>query len=536
MRAARHILAICCLHCGFFAAVSAEGAVAVSIDKSTTYQKIDGFGAFNAIKAWTYKDGPFYVPVDLTDFYNELVDDFGMSMIRTNVPVPCGDKPAENTFVLDADAKSSWLHITRLREIADARGETFRVIASCWSPPAWMKINNNCASPGGNNFLDPKNFEAFGNYLVSFLRTIKNEYGIEIYAISPQNEPAFDQPYSSCNYYNGDNYAKMLEVVGPIIKNSGLNTKIFGVEHMAWAYPNWESAIDNNATADKTLDFHAVHGYKDGVAPDPGSFDRITAGKQPLWMTETTNFGDDYAAGMKAAKTVLTALTKGNFSAWVFWKLMGAHTSYGYEFLVHEDNGNKTPTFYTVGQIYRFVRPGMVRIKASCSDGDLMVGAFKDDSRKSLGIVLVNSSSSAKTVTLNISGGETPPSFEMITTASGALRKKQADVSASDQITVPGNGIASLGYKHRGGNPTATALPMPAVAPRAAEAFVPTTMAVFDLNGRLVCKLDVAGIRALSRVWNGYDRQGRAVARGTYHTVLVDSRGRTRTGPALSMH
>ncbi len=60
-----------------------------------------------------------------------------------------------------------------------------------WSAPAWMKDSQ---SMNGGSLL-PKYYQSYANYFLKFIEGYK-EHGIEIYALSPQNEPL----YQTSNY------------------------------------------------------------------------------------------------------------------------------------------------------------------------------------------------------------------------------------------------------------------------------------------------------------------------------------------------
>ena len=84
------------------------------------------------------------------------------------------------------------------------------------------------------------------------------------------------------------------------------------------------------------------------------------------------------------------------------------------------DNGDGTKYYgyYVNAHFFRFVRPGMERVKAECADGDIMLGAFADEGAGSFSVVFIYNASSAKTVLLSASGGGLPAQLEMRRTTS----------------------------------------------------------------------------------------------------------------------
>ena len=73
--------------------------------------------------------------------------------------------------------------IPLLRNIL-AINPAIKIIATPWSAPAWMKSNQEFV--GGA--LNKDYYDVYANYLVMYVKHM-NDYGVPIYAITPQNEP-----------------------------------------------------------------------------------------------------------------------------------------------------------------------------------------------------------------------------------------------------------------------------------------------------------------------------------------------------------
>lgn len=77
-----------------------------------------------------------------------------------------------------------------------------KIMALPWTPPAWMKTNNNLFAGdfrGGSNYQ-----EALAKYFVKFIQAYARE-GIHIDAISLQNEPDFNKIIPLVFYSGGMN-------------------------------------------------------------------------------------------------------------------------------------------------------------------------------------------------------------------------------------------------------------------------------------------------------------------------------------------
>ncbi|MBD3244062.1 MAG: hypothetical protein GF331_25950 [Chitinivibrionales bacterium] len=124
-------------------------------------------------------------------------------------------------------------------------------------------------------------------------------------------------------------------------------------------------------------------------------------------------------------------------------------------------------------------------MSATTHDNNLMVSAFAHQASGGMSVVIMNTGSSEKSVTLAISGGTAPASFDgKLTTPSGYFADMGA-VAAGSAIAVPGNSIVSLGHGHIGTGPVAVE-PMAHTPARHPQPAPVKTRRLFDLRGRVV--------------------------------------------------
>ncbi len=131
------------------------------------------------------------------------------------------------------------------------------LLSSPWSPPGWMKDNNSML--GGTirrHYLKP-----YANYIVKFLQAYQGE-GVEINAITPQNEVDTDQDsrMPACLFPQEVEVQYVGEMLGPVIEQAGLRTKIWLLDHN---YNLWGRAIcelDDERVSRVTRSI-AWHGY-----------------------------------------------------------------------------------------------------------------------------------------------------------------------------------------------------------------------------------------------------------------------------------
>ncbi|MGW5354440.1 discoidin domain-containing protein [Streptomyces sp. NPDC004031] len=117
------------------------------------------------------------------------------------------------------------------------------VLATPWSPPAWMKDSDSLV--GGHLKDDPAVYQAYARYLVKFVQAYRAA-GVPVDYLTVQNEPQNRTPSA----YPGtdlpvEQEAKVIEALGPMLRAAGLRTKILAYDH------NWTTHPGDIATAEK---------------------------------------------------------------------------------------------------------------------------------------------------------------------------------------------------------------------------------------------------------------------------------------------
>jgi glucuronoarabinoxylan endo-1,4-beta-xylanase len=399
------------------ASMDASSKSTGTIDWTRTAQEIDGFGASAA----------FHMAGDLMDFpepqRSEILDILfsqskgaGLSIVRnfvgdggswgskTNGPAP-SIEPQEGVWNWTGDEDEIWF----MKE-AGKRGCT-RYVSTVWSPPAWMKTNNNVI--GGH--LRPDKYQAFAEYLSMYVRGYKEHHGIDIYAISLANEPDVTVKYSSC-YWTGEEFHNFLKFLIPVFERDKITARVIVGEHSAWTEnPVLESLADSVTSA--RIDIVGVHAYG---TPDRDPFPPISQRsghlvetlkqKKKIWQTEAANLGRNYPDirdGIYWAKILHTHVAENRTNAWLYWWAVSPYTGGGS--LTHMDTKTNTYTvdkrLYTIGNYSRFVKPGYFRIQMNgeLSSG-VLVSSYKSEPARQLVVVAINENINPRDLELNLTG------------------------------------------------------------------------------------------------------------------------------------
>jgi O-glycosyl hydrolase len=297
----------------------------------------------------------------------------------------------------------------------------------------------------------PEQVNEFAERCVAYIKIIKQETGINIYALSIQNEPRFSQFYASC-VYDGNALRDVVKVVGKRFKDEGLSTKLFLPEDVGWlqGVENMTKPTLDDPIARSYADIIAVHGYDlDGVTAGSTSaqtwqtmYGWGAAYNKPLWMTETSGYENTYAGAIKLAKAMYTAIKYGNVSAWLHWSL-STTTLDAYSLM--SSNGTKSKRYYVSKNFYRYIRPGAIRTESNTPQRTSIYSLyFQNATENSSTLILINESESGKPIKL--SGNNLPTAFNMYVTSLDDNAKDYGPVNSNDLILLPGNSVVTL-YK-----------------------------------------------------------------------------------------
>jgi glucuronoarabinoxylan endo-1,4-beta-xylanase len=330
----------------------------ITIDTDKTYQTIAGFGGAN--RMWGTQ---FLKPAEAQKAFGTDESGLGLSIFRVRI----------------ASNKEEWPLI--LASVQEAQKYGVKILASPWSPPAALKSNG--SEVGGH--LPPGNYEAFKDHIDAFVDFMAAN-GVDIYAISIQNEPDIRVSYESCDWSPGD-MADFITDYGHLIEG----TKIAAPEsfHFDQSYTN---VLLNDADAAENFDIVAGHIYGGGLAPFPLAEEK---GKE-IWMTEyllnlnTGNAGAppwtsyDESVKWEESLTMLNTIHEAmtyNWNAYIWWYLQRYYSFIG-DGEQGTTNGEILKRGYAFSHFSKYIRPGFVRVAAQPNkDNDLNVTAYDSDNQ-----------------------------------------------------------------------------------------------------------------------------------------------------------
>src|SRR6186997_3242583 len=169
-----------------------ENEISVFVDPTKTYQEFLGVGAaLTDASAETFAKLPKEKQQEFLHAYFDKENGIGYTLARTNIH-SCDFSSGSYTYVDEGDKELKSFSIKHdkkfrvpfIQQAQAAAGGRLTLYGSPWSPPAFMKDNNNMLRGGK---LKPEFYQSWANYFVKFIRAYESE-GIPIWGVSIQNE------------------------------------------------------------------------------------------------------------------------------------------------------------------------------------------------------------------------------------------------------------------------------------------------------------------------------------------------------------
>jgi glucuronoarabinoxylan endo-1,4-beta-xylanase len=370
-------------------------------------QVIDGFGASDAAE-----EGPMS-PAQATLFFSPT-QGMGLSLLRTAIP--------NDGSCTSINAKCAGEVVDMQMAIANGA----RVWSTPWSPPASMKTNNSLDNGGS---LMVGSYGSYASYLANYVKSLNTLYGINLYAISVQNEPEKNVFYASA-LWTPDNFNTFIGTqLGPTFASEGLTPQIMLPETSIWQDLASYANPTMSGSSAKYVGIVATHDYAHNGASAYALGQ--SAGKH-LWETEVcdmTAFDPSMTSALKYATYLHQWMTLANANAWHYWWLIGLNATDNQGLI--NSAGVVSKRLYMMGNYSKFVRPGYYRIDAtSAPQAGVLVSAYKDTASGTLVIVAINQNAANVSQSFALNGINASTVTPWVTSPNFNL-EQQANIAAS---------------------------------------------------------------------------------------------------------
>lgn len=280
-----------------FLALTANAQTSLTIDVQKKHQKITGFGAFVCSPQFSYNH---MTDAEIEKVWKTGAGKIGCNIMRLYIPI----------------GKNSWSQSLATAKKAKQLG--LIVFASPWGQPSEWKTNGtiNAMDPDGTKgYLKEENWPDYAQYLEDYVQYLRTN-GVELDAISIQNEPDWTAKYAGC-LWSASEIAEFIKTYGKTISCKVMAPETLGVSD------SYANALNQTDILD-CFDIYGGHQYG-GLQ---SAYKNLGKKGKELWMTEylinwdeeekTTrnwDFQKDFFNFFQAINVCML----GDFNAWIHY-------------------------------------------------------------------------------------------------------------------------------------------------------------------------------------------------------------------------
>lgn len=330
-----------------------------------------------------------------------------------------------------------------IKDAMAASADGFKIIASPWTAPPWMKDNN--AYVGGK--LLPKYYDSWALFFSKYIRAYKGE-GIDIWGVTVENEPLGNGNNWESMHFSPEEMTQFVQHhLGPKLEaeNQG-HIKILGYDQNREHLEEWVDAMYKNEETSRYFSGTAVHWYASTyeVFPEALQYAHNKAPNKHLiqseacvdaeipkwnddrwyWSKEATDWGWDWAPEKdkhlhpkyvpvyRYARDIIGCLNNW-VDGWVDWNMVldkegGPNWFKNWcvaPVIVDPENDEVyyTPLYHVLTHFSRYIRPGAIRIGFENTNDSLLVTAAKNPDG-SIALIILNQESEAYSIDITMEG------------------------------------------------------------------------------------------------------------------------------------
>jgi glucosylceramidase len=368
----------------------------IFVDPSRQFQVVEGVGgALTEASARVWQKLSPARQQELLRAYFDPVEGLGYSLCRSHI-ASCDFSDGNYGYAEEADdhdlrsfsvQRDEEALLPFLRAAKAAAGGSLKLLASPWSPPAWMKTTGRMVQGGK---LRPECRATWARYLVRYIQAYE-ALGFPIWAITVQNEPMATQMWESCIYTAEDERDFVRDFLGPALEAAGLQrVHVVVWDHNRDLMVERASVIYGDPAAARYVWGLGFHWY----VVDKFENVQLVHDAWPdkhLLFTEGCQEGGphigSWALGERYARSLINDFNRWT-EGWIDWNVL-LDTTGGPN---HVNNLCSAPiladvdndrliyqnSYYYLGHFSRFVRPGARRILCATARDDMDATAFRN--------------------------------------------------------------------------------------------------------------------------------------------------------------
>lgn len=389
-----------------------ENEISVFVNPNKTFQKLLGIGgAITDASAEVFAQLSDEKQQEFLKAYYDPEDGIGYSLTRTTIH-SCDFSVASYTYIEENDKAletfsiehDQQYRIPMIKRAIETAGGELLLYASPWSPPAFMKDNNDVLQGGK---LLPEYYDTWAQYFTKFIKAYESE-GMPIWGVTIQNEPMAVQRWESCIYTAEEERDFLKNHLGPIMEKEGLGDKKIVVwDHNRDLINHRANTIFDDPEAAKYAWGIGFHWYETWAGGEP-MFNNLGNIKES-YPTKNILFTEGCVEGFKAEKyqfwpnaerygrSMINDFNEGTVG-WTDWNILldqtgGPNHVGNFCFApIHGDTNSGdliyTPSYYYIGHFSKFIRPDAKRVSTASSRSNLLSTSFQNVDNSMVTVVM----------------------------------------------------------------------------------------------------------------------------------------------------
>ena len=376
MKTILKFLIVAGLFCVSSAKAIAQTTSTVHFDTQSTHQRITGFGGFVCSPQFGYNH---MSEAEIKKVWGPT-STLGCNIMRLYLPI----------------GESSWSQSLATAKLAKKLGIT--IFASPWGQPKEWKTNNSVDGKNENGVvgsLKKENWPDYAAYLEKYVQYLRKN-GVELDAISIQNEPDWTPNYAGCKWTTSE-MAEFVKTYGRQISCKIITPESIGCSD------GYANDLNKTDVLD-CFDIYGGHQYG-GIG---SAYKNLAKKGKEIWMTEylinwnenqPTNRNFDFSKDFFNFFTAINTCMLGDFNAWVHYASKRFYAMLG-DGQNGTSNGTITKRGYVMAHFAKFVT-GMTRIDATFGGG-LEGSAYLSQTGDTIVAVMANASDNAIDLTFDL--------------------------------------------------------------------------------------------------------------------------------------
>lgn len=441
------------------ASINGKEDCIITIQPDLSYQTITGFGG-------SFTETSAYLLSKLSKQNRDSIIEayFGRngsrySLTRTHINscdfslenysyAPVQNDKELNHFSVERDKK--WL-FPMIKQAMEFSEDGFKIIASPWTAPPWMKDNNDWC--GGR--LLPEYYETWALYFSKYLSACRNE-GINIWGITVENEPLGNNSNWESMHFTPEEMNHFVKnFLKPRLKKDHKTVKILGYDqNRGPELRHWVDAMYADKNTASLYDGTAVHWYESTteIFADELQYAHKASPNKHLvqteacidaevpewkndswyWSENATDWGWDWAPASRKhlhpeyipvfryARDIIGCLNN-YVDGWIDWNMVldrrgGPNWAKNWctaPIIVDTDLDEVyfTPLYYVLKHFSRYIRPGAKRVGFVNRDEQLMCTAAHNPDGSIIAVIF-NPGEKRKNIRLELPGEYTGISID----------------------------------------------------------------------------------------------------------------------------